>query len=124
MDKATELFCLLDDLCQEFEALLETRVLTYCSAEEDTGKRQRNRPCVRSLFEMSIMGVLFYRMPARQFKAFYCDIVCRFMKAEFPQRLSCNCFVQLKPRCGAVLAAFSKRSRAPERVCPLPNRPR
>lgn len=106
MDKATELFCFLDNFCQQFEPLLETSMLTHCNAEDGSGKRQRNRPCLMSLSEMSTIVVLFHRMRARQFKAFYCDIVCRFMKAEFPRRLSYNRFVQLMPRCGAVLAAF------------------
>jgi transposase len=106
MDKATELFCLLDDFCQQFEPLLETRMLTHCSADDGSDKRQRNRPCLMSLSEMSTIVVLFHRMRARQFKAFYCDIVCRFMKAEFPRRLSYSRFVQLMPRCGAVLVAF------------------
>lgn len=106
MDKATELFCLLDDFCQQFEPLLQTRMLTHCSAEDGSDKRQRNRSCLMTLSEMSTIVVLFHRMRARQFKAFYCDIVCRFMKAEFPRRLSYNRLVQLMPRCGAVLAAF------------------
>jgi transposase len=106
MDKATELFCLVDDFCQQFEPLLETRMLTQCSAEDSPDKRRRNRPCLMSLSEMSTIVVLFHRMRARQFKAFYQGIVCRFMKAEFPQRLSYSRFVQLMPRCAAVLAAL------------------
>ena len=106
MDKATELFCLLDDFFQQFEPLLETRMLTHCSAEDGTDKRRRNRSCLMSLSEMTIIVVLFHRMRARQFKAFYLGIVCRFMKAEFPRRLSYSRFVQLMPRCAAVLAAL------------------
>ena len=100
MDKATELFCLVDDFCQQFEPLLDKCMLEHSSAEDDSGKRRRNRPCLMSLSEM------FHRMRARQFKAFYLGIVCRFMKAKFPRRLSYSRFVQLMPRCAAVLAAL------------------
>lgn len=102
MDKATELFCLIDDFCQQFEPLLDTRMLEHSRAGDDSGKRRRNRPCLMSLSEMSTIVVLFHRMRARQFKAFYLGIVCRFMKAEFPRRLSYNRFVQLMPLCGGV----------------------
>ena len=106
MDKATELFCLIDDFCQQVEPLLDTRMLEHSRAGDDSGKRRRNRPCLMSLSEMSTIVVLFHRMRARQFKAFYVGIVCRFMKAEFPRRLSYNRSVQLMPRCAAVLAAL------------------
>ena len=87
MDKATELFCLVDDFCQQFEPLLDKCMLEHSSAEDDSGKRRRHRPCLMSLSEMSTIVVLFHRMRARQFKAFHLGIVCRFMKAEFPRRL-------------------------------------
>lgn len=106
MDKATELFCLIDDFCQQFEPLLDKGMLEHSSAQGDIGKRRRNRPGLMSLSEMSTIVVLFHRMRARQFKAFYLDVVCRFMKAEFPQRLSSTRFVQLMPRCAVILAAL------------------
>lgn len=101
MDKTTELFCLIDDFCQQFEPLLEQRLL-----DEDNGKRRRHRECVMSLSEMTTIAVLFHTMRGRQFKAFYCGIVCRFMTSEFPRRLSYTRFVALMPRCAVVLAAL------------------
>ena len=45
MDKTTELFCLIDDFCQQFEPLLQQRLL-----DETSDKQHRNRPCAMSLF--------------------------------------------------------------------------
>jgi hypothetical protein len=55
---------------------------------------------------MTTIVVLFHTMRGRQFKAFYGAIVCCFMTAEFPRRLSYTRFVALMPRCAVVLAAL------------------
>jgi transposase len=101
MDKTTELFCLIDDFCQQFEPLLEQRLL-----DESSDKRRRNRQCAMSLSEMTTIVVLFHTMRSRQFKEFYRGIVCRFMTSEFPRQLSYTRFVALMPRCAVVLAAL------------------
>lgn len=106
MDKTTELFCLIDDFCQQFEPLLAQRMVDHQSAQEDSSKRRRSRAGQMTLSEMSTIVVLFHTMHGRQFKHFYCGIVCRFMTAEFPRRLSYNRFVALMPRCAVVLAAL------------------
>nr|WP_051676446.1 hypothetical protein [Polaromonas glacialis] len=74
MDKTTELFCLIDDFCQQFEPLLAQRLL-----DERSDKQRRNRECAMSLSEMTTIVVLFHTMRGRQFKAFYGGTVCRFM---------------------------------------------
>ena len=101
MDKTTELFCLIDDFCQQFEPMLEQRMLAQSS-----DKRRRNRTCSMSLSEMTTIVVLFHTMRGRHFKAFYRGIVCRFMTCEFPRQLSYTRFVALMPRCATVLAAL------------------
>ena len=65
MHKTTELFCLIDDFCQQFEPLLEQRML-----DDSSGKQRRNRPGSMSLSEMTTIVVLFHTMRGRQFKAF------------------------------------------------------
>lgn len=100
MDKTTELFCLIDDFCQQFEPLIEQRML------DSSNKQRRNRPGEMSLSEMTTITVLFHTMRGRQFKEFYRGTVCRFMTSEFPRRLSYNRFVALMPRCAVVLAAL------------------
>ena len=106
MDKTTELFCLIDDFCQQFEPLLAQRMVDHQSAQEDSSKRRRSRAGQMTLSEMSTVVVLFHTMHGRQFKHFYCGIVCRFMTAEFPRRLSYTRFVALMPRCAVVLTAL------------------
>lgn len=101
MDKTTELFCLIDDFCQQFEPLLEQRMLG-----ESADIQRRRRACEMSLSEMITIVVLFHMMRGRQFKEFYRDTVCRFMNSEFPRRLSYTRFVALMPRCATVLAAL------------------
>jgi len=100
MDKTTELFCLIDDFCQQFEPLLEQHML------DSSGKPRRNRRGAMSLSEMTTIVVLFHTMRGRQFKEFYRGTVCRFMISEFPQQLSYTRFVALMPRCAVVLAAL------------------
>ena len=60
MDKTTELFCLIDDFCQQFEPLLEQRLL-----DESSDKRRRRRTCEMSLSEMTTIVVLFHTMRER-----------------------------------------------------------
>lgn len=101
MDKTTELFCLIDDFCQQFEPLLEQRMLG-----ESADIQRRRRACEMSLSEMITIVVLFHMMRGRQFKEFYRGTVCRFMTSEFSRRLSYTRFVALMPRCATVLAAL------------------
>lgn len=101
MDKTTELFCLIDDFCQQFEPLLEQRM-----RGESADIQRRRRACEMSLSEVTAIVVLSHTMRGRQFKAFYRGPVCRFMTSEFPRRLSCTRFVALMPRCATVLAAL------------------
>jgi len=100
MDKTTELFCLIDDFCQQFEPLLEQRML------DSSGKQRRCRTGSMSLSEMTTIVVLFHTMRGRQFKEFYRGVICRFMTSEFPRPLSYTRFVALMPRCATVLAAL------------------
>lgn len=60
MDKPTELFCLIDDFCQQFEPLLEQLLL-----DESSDKRRRRRECAMSLSEMTAIVVLFHMMRGR-----------------------------------------------------------
>ena len=101
MDKTTELFCLIDDFCQQFEPLLEQLLLA-----ESSDKCRRRRECTMSLSETTTIVVLFHTLRGRQFKAFYRGTVCRFMTSEFPRQLSLTRFVALMPRCAVVLAAL------------------
>ena len=63
MDDLTELFCLIDDFCKQFEPVLKARLLA------DT-QRRRWRQGNLSLAELMTLAVLFHQIRYRQFKAF------------------------------------------------------
>lgn len=59
MDKTTELLCLIDDFCQQFEPMLELRLL-----DESSDKRRR-RTCEMSLSEMTASVVPCHTLRGR-----------------------------------------------------------
>ena len=63
MDDVTELYCLMDDFCKDFEPLLRRRQL-------QAGKRVRRQVACLSLAELMPLLVLFHHIRYRQFKAF------------------------------------------------------
>jgi hypothetical protein len=99
MDSLVELFCLIDDFCQEFEPHWKRHLLTQ-------GQKKRWRRSALSLSELMTLIVLFHQLRHRQFKRFYLDYVCRHLGAEFPHLPSYSRLVELMPRCAAPLAAL------------------
>lgn len=99
MDSLVELFCVIDDFCQEFEPLWRRHLLTQ-------GQKKRWRQSALSLSELMTLIVLFHQLRHRQFKRFYLDYACRHLRAEFPHLPSYSRLVELMPRCAAPLAAL------------------
>lgn len=99
MDDLTELYCLIDDFCQEFEPELKARLLS-------DGKPHRSRKGGLSLAELMTLVVLFHQIRYRQFKCFYLNHVCRHLRAEFPRLPTYQRCVELMPRCLVALAAL------------------
>jgi transposase len=99
MDSLTELFCLIDDFCRRFEPAWRQHQLT-------SGARKRRRSSVLSLSELMTLVVLFHQLRFRQFKCFYLDYVCRYLRPAFPTLPSYPRCVELLPRCAAPLAAL------------------
>ena len=99
MDRLTELFCLVDDFCRQFEPAWEQQQLT-------SGARTRRRGNALSLSELMTLVVLFHHLRFRQFKRFYLDYACRHLCAAFPPLPSYHRCVELLPRCAAPLAAL------------------
>lgn len=99
MDHLTELYCLMDDFCKEFEPVLKGRLIA-------DGKRRRNRSTSLSLAELMTLMVLFHQIRYRQFKLFYLHHVCRHLRSEFPRLPSYQRCVELLPRCAVAMAAF------------------
>ena len=99
MDSLTELFCLMDDFCQEFEPALEKRLL-------EQGQRKRRRPAGLCLSELLTLVVLFHQLRYRQFKAFYLHHVRTHLRQEFPRLPSYQRCVALMPRSAIALTAL------------------
>lgn len=99
MDKITELFCLVDNFCQVFEPEWNRHLLT-------SGEKKRHRTGLLSLSEMMTLVILFHQVRFRQFKRFYLDFACIFLRPYFPKLPSYNRFIELMPRCFAGLCAF------------------
>lgn len=95
----TELYCLMDDFCQEFEPQFNAKLLTQ-------GQRRRIRASGLSLSELMTLVVLFHQMRYRQFKAFYLHHVKQHWRREFPSAPSYQRCVALMPRCACALAAL------------------
>lgn len=85
-----ELFCKIDDFCQEFERGWHQQLLK-------DGRKKRNRKGNMSLNELLTIVVHFHQIGFRNFKAFYLVYVWQHLRSEFPKLLSYTRFVQLMP---------------------------
>jgi transposase len=85
-----ELFCKIDDFCQEFEQGWHQQLL-------EDGQKKRKRNGRMSLSEMMTLVVYFHQMGFRNFKSYYMLYVGRHLRGEFPKLLSYTRFVQLMP---------------------------
>jgi hypothetical protein len=85
-----ELFCHIDDFCQEFEKQWHSELL-------ESGLRQRRRQSQMGLSEMLTLMVYFHQSHYRDFNAFYTSHVETFLRREFPKLLGYSRFVQLMP---------------------------
>lgn len=82
-----ELFCSVDDFCQEFEPKWHSRCLC------DSTKR-RNRARSLTLSEIMTILILFHQSHYRTFKAFYTEYVSVHLRSEFPSLVSYSRFVE------------------------------
>lgn len=104
MDTLTELFCLIDDFCINFEPAWHERLLA-------DGQKHQRRQTRLQLSDLRTLAVLFHRLRLRQFKSFYLAYACRFLRKEFPDLPSYHRCVELMPRCVIPLAACLTLSR-------------
>jgi hypothetical protein len=86
MDSLLELFCDVDDFCQQFLPIWNHQLLA-------SGQKQRQR--ARSLTVSEIMTILiaFHQSHYRDFKAYYCAQVLKSWRKEFPGLVSYTRFV-------------------------------
>ena len=92
------LFCDVDDFCQTTEPLWRQRMLT-------TGQRRRQRVGRLTSSEVMTILIAFHRSDFRTFKHFYLMLMERH-RAEFPDLVSYQRFVELMPSVLALLCAY------------------
>ena len=90
MDSLLELFCDVDDFCQEFLPMWQKQLVMA-----GVSRRQRER----SLRVSEIMTILihFHQSHYRDFKAYYTDYVLERLRGEFPKLVSYTRFVEFIP---------------------------
>lgn len=96
--KVTEIFCLVDEFCKEFDANTQPFLL---------GKPSK-RPPIMSKSEVITICLLFHLSGFRCFKHFYLFYVQRHMPGEFPRTVSYNRFVELSQSVLLPMAIFLK----------------
>jgi hypothetical protein len=104
MDSLVELFCDVDDFCQEFQPYWEQQQLT-------TGIKRRRRSGQLCLSEIMTIIINFHQSSYRDFKAYYQKHVMVDLKSEFPNLVSYPRFVTLMketvlPLCGYLYSLF------------------
>ena len=99
MDSLVEMFCDVDDFCQEFEPYWEQQQLT-------TGLKRRRRTGQLCLSEIMTIIIHFHQSSYRDFKAYYEEHVMIHLRAEFPNLVSYPRFVTLKKGTVLPLAGY------------------
>lgn len=84
-NKITEIFCLVDEFCQQFFPFLE---------KNSIGNKSKSPPMMSPSEIISIM-ILFHLSGFRCFKHFYIFYIQKHMQAEFPKTVSYNRFTEL-----------------------------
>lgn len=94
-----ELFCEIDDFCQEFALQVEVLdfglELGFSRIGKNKNKSTRGPKSRLSLSEQMTIVVLFHQSGYRTFKWFYNTCVIRHLKHYFPSIVSYNWFVRL-----------------------------
>jgi len=90
MDSLTELFCRVDDFCQDFVPVWRKQLLS-------AGEMQRQRERSLSVSEIMTILIHFHQSHYRDFKAYYTDYVMERLQKEFPGLVSYTRFVEFIP---------------------------
>ncbi len=83
--KITEIFCLVDEFCQEYDKIVNQSLLG----------NPPKRPSIMSKSEVITLTILFQLSGFRTFKHFYIFYVQKHMKDDFPVTVSYNRFTEL-----------------------------
>lgn len=96
--KVTEIFCLVDEFCKEYDQIVDKHLLGNPS----------KRPSIMSKSEVITLCILFQLSGFRTFKHFYIFYVQKHMKDDFPQTVSYNRFTELMSQNLMTMTLFLK----------------
>ena len=91
-DKITEIFCIIDDFCKEYDAEIEKKAIS-----EPNGRMQRKRMWAMIRSEIMAILIYFHFNTFRYFKHYYLFYVKNHWCDLFPNQLSYNRFYEKKP---------------------------
>lgn len=94
-----ELFCHVDDFCQEYVPSWEQQQL-------QNGQRQRRRRGQLWLSEVMTIMIHFHQVRFRDFKTYYLGYVRQHLAQDFPHLVSYNRFVELMSAALVLLSAY------------------
>lgn len=100
-DKITEIFCIADDFCKEFEKNASEFLLNT-----DNSHSKRNRKCSMSDSEIITILICFHIGQFRNFKHYYLNHVATALSSDFPDLLSYSRFIQIEHRVIIPLVMF------------------
>ena len=103
IDKIPEIFCIIDDFCNEFDTVIKGHGLG-----EKKAAKSRNRTFVMSDSEVITILILFHSMGYKNLKHFYTQYVQIHLKNEFPHTVSYNRFVELQKKVAVIMVLFLK----------------
>jgi len=93
------LFCRIDDFCQLFEPIFKQKLL----ADKPKQRRRKQR---LSLSEVMTIIIYFHASGYRNFKQYYLGYVREHLRAEFPDLVSYNRFVELMQGAAVPLSVY------------------
>ena len=102
-DKIIEIFCMADDFCKFFDAMMAKYTV------KDARKRPYHRASSLSKSEVMLIMILFHNSGYRCLKHFYVEHVCRHLRPLFSPLVSYNRFVELEKEVAVPLALFIKK---------------
>ena len=102
-DKVTELFCMADDFCKFFDAMMKKYTL------KSDNKRAYHRDSTMSKSGIMLIMIMFHDSGYRCLKHFYVEKVCKHLRHLFPKVVSYNRFVELEKQVAVPLALFIKK---------------
>jgi hypothetical protein len=96
--KITEIFCLVDEFCKEYDQIVDKHLLGNPS----------KRPSVMSKSEVITITILFQLSGFRTFKHFYIYYLQKHMQDDFPATVSYNRFTELMQQSLMPMTLFLK----------------